>query len=114
MGGVSVELKCPFCLWPITADEAVETCGHCAARYHRECWIENQGCGTFGCPAWATTQTGGAAPPPPAPSTPAVGAAAVVVVAEPEPEPTRPRFCDRCGEQVTPVDRFCGGCGNTL
>lgn len=114
------DLKCPYCLWPIKGDEAVEECAHCSARYHAECWAENGGCGTFGCPAWAAGQTGTAPPPPPV--TPrvagATGTAASPVVVSADPLPpvaaSARRFCDMCGQPVTADDRFCGGCGNTL
>lgn len=109
---MSGELKCPYCLWPITEGETTETCVHCAARYHHECWVENKGCGTFGCPAWATTVTGGALAPPPLTAHVARGpmvVESVVTTVEPG-----THFCDRCGQPVQPDDRFCGGCGNTL
>lgn len=118
---MSSDLNCPYCLWPIKVDEAAEECAHCSARYHAECWNENGGCGTFGCPAWAASQTGQAAPPPPAnrPASTTGGTTTsepVVVTAEPLPPvgTTARRFCDMCGQQVDPGDRFCGVCGNTL
>lgn len=112
------QLNCPYCLWPMKPDEAVESCGHCSARYHAECWVENGGCGTFGCPAWAAGQSG-TPPPPPASRAGAVGttaAAPVVITAEPAPAEAAParRFCDMCGQRVEAGDLFCGSCGTTL
>lgn len=117
------ELNCPYCLWPMKPDEAVESCGHCSARYHAECWVENGGCGTFGCPAWAAGQSGTAPPAAPSASAGAAGttaAAPVVITADapatdapPDAPPAR-QFCDMCGQRVEAGDQFCGSCGTTL
>lgn len=31
------------------ADEASRTCDVCGASYHADCWLHNDGCGTYGC-----------------------------------------------------------------
>jgi len=108
---VTGELNCPYCLWPITADESAQSCGYCSATYHRECWSENRGCGTFGCPSWSTSSP--RARRAPAPTTEAVDGR-VVVTAEMDPPSGVARFCDMCGQAVLVDDRFCGLCGNTL
>jgi len=43
-------MKCLICKNPIEPGEILETCGKCANPFHRECWTENGGCGTPGCP----------------------------------------------------------------
>lgn len=64
--GEVVGKMCPYCRFPIKAGEPVQVCPHCAVPHHRECWMENGGCTTYGCrssPQVAgTTQV--AAPPP--------------------------------------------------
>lgn len=40
---------CPYCRFPIKAGEPVQICPHCAVPHHRECWMENGGCTTYGC-----------------------------------------------------------------
>jgi hypothetical protein len=40
---------CPICQSMIGAAEAVLTCSECEQTYHRECWLEVGGCGTYGC-----------------------------------------------------------------
>lgn len=93
------------------SDDDAATCPHCAARYHAECWQENDGCGTFGCPAWAIGQ-GGIVPEVHAAS---VGAPAptAVLTSEQLAAPGR-LFCEMCGERVVTDDRFCFACGHPL
>lgn len=106
------DLNCPYCLWPMKADDDAETCPHCAARYHAECWIDNDGCGTFGCPAWAAAQGGVALPVPP-PAASEQQAATAVLTTDQLTEAER-RFCEMCGERVVNDDRFCFSCGHPL
>lgn len=40
---------CPYCKTVIKADENIIVCSDCGMPHHKECWIENQGCTTFGC-----------------------------------------------------------------
>jgi len=41
---------CPYCQWPVGADEDHVTCPACDATHHSDCWQENSGCAVFGCP----------------------------------------------------------------
>jgi hypothetical protein len=40
---------CPYCQFPLKADSEVVECRACKVPHHRECWVENGGCTTFGC-----------------------------------------------------------------
>lgn len=40
---------CPYCKSIITETDEVVLCSRCEAPHHKQCWIENQGCTTFGC-----------------------------------------------------------------
>lgn len=40
---------CPFCKTEFSADDDIVVCSNCDMPHHKECWIENQGCTTFGC-----------------------------------------------------------------
>ncbi len=40
---------CPVCFTPIEEGEENIVCEHCKIKYHKECWIENNGCATYGC-----------------------------------------------------------------
>lgn len=40
---------CPYCKSIIKENDAIVVCSSCSMPHHRECWVENQGCTTFGC-----------------------------------------------------------------
>jgi hypothetical protein len=42
--------KCSICHSPINPGESFVTCPDCAMQYHAECWQENLGCSSYGCP----------------------------------------------------------------
>jgi hypothetical protein len=115
---MATAVKCPFCFWVLSEDDAKHSCQDCPAVLHAECWQENGGCTTFGCPSWATSQGVPSAavapvlPPPP----PTAAAAPVPNAAPPLPgvATTIAQFCDQCGTAVVSQDRFCASCGNTL
>jgi len=46
---IAVGKKCPYCMVDIQDGEDVVLCSNCEMPHHRECWIENGGCTTFGC-----------------------------------------------------------------
>ncbi|HRE39726.1 MAG TPA: RING finger protein [Ignavibacteria bacterium] len=40
---------CQFCQSNFKQDVEIVTCPSCHSLYHKECWIENSGCGVYGC-----------------------------------------------------------------
>jgi RNA polymerase subunit RPABC4/transcription elongation factor Spt4 len=40
---------CPYCMTKIKEEDDLVVCSICEMPHHRECWIENGGCTTFGC-----------------------------------------------------------------
>ncbi len=42
--------KCPYCKGVIQETDEIVVCSVCDMPHHKECWIDNQGCTTFGCP----------------------------------------------------------------
>lgn len=40
---------CPYCKTEFKEDDEVVICSLCNMPHHKECWVENQGCTTFGC-----------------------------------------------------------------
>lgn len=40
---------CPYCKTQLKETDDIVICSNCAMPHHKECWIENQGCTTFGC-----------------------------------------------------------------
>lgn len=41
--------RCPYCKTEFRPGEDIVVCSECDMPHHKECWIENQGCTTFGC-----------------------------------------------------------------
>lgn len=122
---------CPYCKTAFTPEDDVVMCSACEMPHHKDCWIENRGCTTFGCtgtienlnfvpptpptpPTWPTPPTPPVRPVPPTPP------------ARPTPPPVSPAnrgatgntagqdhlvFCTRCGAQNSATAAFCGRCG---
>ncbi len=42
---------CPICCSEISSQEEQIACPDCNVHYHKECWEENRGCATYGCPS---------------------------------------------------------------
>ncbi|WP_459482035.1 RING finger protein [Clostridium saccharoperbutylacetonicum] len=40
---------CPYCKGEFKEDDEIVLCSICEMPHHKECWVENQGCTTFGC-----------------------------------------------------------------
>lgn len=40
---------CPYCKTEFKEGEEIVVCSACEMPHHKDCWIENQGCTTFGC-----------------------------------------------------------------
>ena len=92
---------CPYCKCVLTEDDEIVVCSECEMPHHRDCWIENQGCTTFGC---LGTITG------------AGGTAATVTSTELVfEEPAVPgRYCARCGTPNPVTSGYCRKCGHQL
>ena len=41
--------NCPFCKAPFTLYDDIVVCSQCDMPHHRDCWVENGACTTFGC-----------------------------------------------------------------
>lgn len=40
---------CPYCKGVFTEEDDIVVCSNCEMPHHKECWISNKGCTTFGC-----------------------------------------------------------------
>jgi hypothetical protein len=94
---------CPFCKTAFKPDDEIVICSECNMPHHRDCWIENQGCTTFGCQG--TIQSPG--------STNGQVAEQEFNCRE-EQEVGDIIFCTRCGAQNAGISSFCSKCGNRL
>lgn len=78
---------CPYCKTKFKEDDDVVVCSVCEMPHHKECWIENKACTTFGC-------TG------------------TIVGAEQYSESVcNKTFCSKCGTAMNEGQKFCSSCG---
>ncbi len=94
---------CPYCKTPLKEDDEVVVCSVCDMPHHKECWIENEGCTTFGC-LGTIKSADGAASQSPAPAAQADGSSEV----------QERVFCTRCGTENRMSSAFCYRCGTPL
>ena len=99
---------CPYCKTEFKPGDDIIICSECDMPHHKDCWIENQGCTTFGClgtikavdntaSSVTTTQM----------NFEESGSAAV-------PLNSGDVFCTKCGAQNASTSFFCCHCGNRL
>lgn len=91
---------CPYCKCVLTEEDEIVVCSECEMPHHRDCWIENQGCTTFGCMGTIAGADGSAA-----------SVTSTELVFE-EPVPTR--YCAKCGTPNPATSGYCRKCGHKL
>ncbi|MCF0132967.1 MAG: DUF2628 domain-containing protein [Blautia sp.] len=102
---------CPYCKTPFKDDDEIVICSDCEMPHHKDCWVDNQGCTTFGC-GGTIKATSDASPDP------------LDFEIEFYDEPTEPDspsikstefcYCTRCGAQNLSTSAFCCKCGSPL
>ncbi|MDE6636591.1 MAG: DUF2628 domain-containing protein [Lachnospiraceae bacterium] len=97
---------CPYCKSAFNEDDDIVVCSDCEMPHHKDCWIDNKGCTTFGCSGTIQgididIDTNISSAP----------KYEVRDIAQMETAPEQPAFCSRCGSPLTPGNRFCGKCG---
>lgn len=96
---------CPFCKTEIKPTDEIVVCSDCDMPHHKDCWIENQGCTTFGC--LGTIKA-------------ADNAATSVTSGQINYEEIKSNvssavvYCTKCGAQNSVTSSFCSKCGNRL
>lgn len=95
---------CPYCKTEIRAEDEIVVCSECDMPHHKECWIENQGCTTFGCLGSIKTAED--------------GANSVTTnhmnYGEQSTVSAGTIFCSQCGAQQSGTSAFCTQCGSKL
>ena len=102
---------CPYCKTPFKDGDDIVICSVCEMPHHKDCWVDNQGCTTFGCSGTIKSPSD-------------------VVSNEmdfeidlydeqdtPDNQPARENeylFCTKCGTQNFATSAFCCKCGNPL
>lgn len=95
---------CPFCKTPFLAEDEVVVCSACDMPHHKECWVENQGCTTFGCLGAIKT----------ADSAPTAVTAQLDFDAASSSAASDVAYCAHCGAPVIGDYAFCPKCGSPL
>lgn len=96
---------CPFCKTEFKPNDEIVVCSECDMPHHKDCWVENQGCTTFGCLGTIKSVD---------------NVATSVTSQRMDFEDSRSRsvensvYCTRCGSQNAATSSFCSRCGNRL
>lgn len=91
---------CPFCKTTFVATDDIVVCSSCEMPHHKDCWIENGGCTTFGCLGTIDSVNGLAT---------SVTSTEMCIDEFNAPQKS---FCGYCGAKLTMVNaKFCGKCG---
>ena len=96
---------CPYCKTQFAPGDDIVVCSDCDMPHHKDCWIENQGCTTFGCLGTIKTaenETTSVTSSHMNYDDSGTGAAGGIV------------FCSQCGTRNPAVASFCARCGSRL
>ena len=88
---------CPYCKSKIKQGEDIIVCSECGMPHHKECWIENNGCTTFGCLGTIDT--------------PKIDSELDFELTIDDFDMTR---CSRCNRLTSNQNQYCEFCGNLL
>ena len=93
---------CPFCKTEFKEGDDIVVCSSCDMPHHKDCWIENQGCTTFGCMGTIKSVDGGA------------NTVTATEISFEDTSSSSHVFCTKCGAQNSSESSFCSKCGNSL
>lgn len=96
---------CPYCKTAFKPDDKIVICSECDMPHHKDCWIENQGCTTFGCLGTIESADD--------------NDNSSVTTREMKLEDVQQSvgkvvYCTKCGAQNAGTSLFCSKCGNRL
>lgn len=91
---------CPYCKTEFRQGDDIVVCSQCDMPHHKDCWIENQGCTTFGCLGTIKAAD--------------QGASSVTATYMNFEEPGSAVFCTQCGTRNEASSAFCTRCGSRL
>lgn len=96
---------CPFCKTEFKQGDDIVVCSECDMPHHKDCWVENQGCTTFGCLGTIKNADNGAT---------TVTATQMDYDDSKNTYSNAVVYCTRCGAQNPSSSAFCSKCGNRL
>lgn len=96
---------CPYCKAEFVAGDDIVVCSDCEMPHHKECWIDNKGCTTFGCQGTIQgliieTNTGISSAP-----------KYDIRYTGPASASEQSYFCSKCGTAIEAGSAFCVKCG---
>lgn len=95
---------CPYCRCEFVPGDDIIICSDCDMPHHRDCWVENQGCTTFGCQGTIKSIDRHAS---------SVVTEAISFEDLPTLQPTT-IYCSKCGAPSNSSFAFCSACGSPL
>ncbi|MEE0265825.1 MAG: RING finger protein [Acutalibacteraceae bacterium] len=98
------EKICPFCKSKFELNDNIVICSQCDMPHHKECWVENQGCTTFGCLGTIKCTDGGST---------SVTSKELLYddISETNSDIV---YCTHCGAINSSTSSFCSKCGTRL
>lgn len=93
---------CPFCKTEFKESDDIVVCGSCDMPHHKDCWIENQGCTTFGCTGTIQSVNNNS------------NSVTATECSFDEAPSDAHVFCTKCGAKNSGEFAFCNKCGNPL
>lgn len=93
---------CPFCKAEFKENDDIVICSSCDMPHHKDCWIENQGCTTFGCMGTIKAVDGKET------------SVTATEIKYDEPKNVSSVYCSKCGAKVSSDASFCCKCGAPL
>ena len=94
---------CPYCKSTFKEGDDIVVCSECEMPHHKDCWIDNKGCTTFGCQG--TIQGIDFAVDTTISSAPKYDIRGTI---------DTPHICKACGAELMPGNGFCGKCGTPV
>jgi len=95
---------CPYCKAAFTEDDEIVVCSVCDMPHHKDCWVENKGCTTFGCLGTIKSADGG----------PTSVTNTQLQNEEATAQSASISYCIKCGAPIPGGNAFCGKCGNPV
>lgn len=96
---------CPFCKTEFKPNDEIIVCSECEMPHHKDCWITNQGCTTFGCSGTIESADN---------TVTSVTAQNMTFEDVPITSTEDYVYCTNCGSQNTASSLFCRMCGNRI
>ena len=95
---------CPYCKTEFKENDDIVVCSACDMPHHKDCWIANQGCTTFGCLGTIKNPDG----------SPSTVTSTSMNHDDVHREIAQTTFCTRCGSPNSASSSFCSKCGIQL